>query len=82
MTKTRAGSGRPPRREGPPAALAIDVGNTHSALGFFRRGELAQQWRFATRPGATGDELLTILEPLLRADIPQLRESPEVIIGS
>ena len=37
--------------------LAIDVGNTQTALGLFESGELAKRWRLSTEPQRTGDEL-------------------------
>ena len=37
--------------------LAIDVGNTQTALGLFEGGSLARSWRLATEPQRTGDEL-------------------------
>src|SRR6184192_2847859 len=37
--------------------LAIDVGNTQTALGLFENGELAKRWRLSTEPQRTGDEL-------------------------
>ncbi len=37
--------------------LAIDVGNTESALGVFRGAELVSHWRMSTDPERTADEL-------------------------
>src|SRR2546423_7928038 len=37
--------------------LAVDVGNTQTALGLFEGGELTRRWRLATEPQRTGDEL-------------------------
>src|SRR5436309_16037202 len=37
--------------------LAIDVGNTQTALGLFENGELAKRWRLSTEPQRTGNEL-------------------------
>ena len=45
--------------------LAIDVGNTQTALGMFENGELTRQWRLATEPQRTGDELGLFLGGLL-----------------
>ena len=45
--------------------LAVDVGNTQTALGLFENGELAQRWRLATEPQRTGDELGLFLGGLL-----------------
>jgi type III pantothenate kinase len=45
--------------------LAIDVGNTQTALGLFEDGTLARHWRLATEPQRTGDELRLFLGGLL-----------------
>src|SRR5436189_419521 len=45
--------------------LAVDVGNTQTALGLFEGGELTRHWRLATEPQRTGDELGLFLGGLL-----------------
>ena len=45
--------------------LAVDVGNTQTALGLFEDGELTRRWRLATEPQRTGDELGLFLRGLL-----------------
>jgi type III pantothenate kinase len=45
--------------------LAVDVGNTQTALGLFEDGELTRRWRLATEPQRTGDELGLFLGGLL-----------------
>jgi type III pantothenate kinase len=45
--------------------LAVDVGNTQTALGFYEGAELARHWRLATEPQRTGDELGLFLGGLL-----------------
>jgi type III pantothenate kinase len=45
--------------------LAIDIGNTQTALGLFEGGSLAKSWRLATEPQRTGDELGIFLGGLL-----------------
>ena len=45
--------------------LAIDVGNTQTAVGLFEDGELTRRWRLATEPQRTGDELGLFLGGLL-----------------
>jgi type III pantothenate kinase len=45
--------------------LAIDVGNTQTALGLYDGGTLAKRWRLATEPQRTGDELGIFLGGLL-----------------
>jgi type III pantothenate kinase len=46
--------------------LAVDVGNTQTHIGAFDGAELAHDWRLATEPRATADELLASLATLLR----------------
>src|SRR6187200_1088591 len=45
--------------------LAVDVGNTQTALGLYRDGELADHWRLATERSSTADELGVLLAGLL-----------------
>jgi type III pantothenate kinase len=45
--------------------LAVDVGNTQTHFGTFRKGELVEHWRFATIPSSTRDELAASLRNLL-----------------
>jgi len=47
------------------ALLAIDVGNTQTALGLFEGNELAVHKRLATEPMRTGDEMGVLLRSLL-----------------
>src|SRR5436190_23977760 len=53
-----------------PRLLAIDVGNTQTALGLFEEVELTRQWRLATEAHRTEDELGILLGGLvdLRSD--------------
>jgi type III pantothenate kinase len=45
--------------------LAIDIGNTHTVLGIFDRGdEPRHRWRLSTRGDSTGDDLGTLLSEL------------------
>jgi type III pantothenate kinase len=46
--------------------LAVDVGNTHTTLGFFEGNELRERWRIATRVPRTGDELWVMILQFLR----------------
>jgi type III pantothenate kinase len=48
--------------------LAVDVGNTQTALGLFDGERLTEQWRLATERERTGDELGVLLNGLLDAD--------------
>src|ERR687891_907792 len=45
--------------------LAVDVGNTQTALGLFEGERLAESWRVATEAERTGDELAALLADLL-----------------
>src|SRR6266567_243129 len=72
--------------------LAVDVGNTQTALGLFEGGELTRRWRLATEPQRTGDELglflgglldLTSLEGIcLASTVPALIRSYEELAAS
>ena len=45
--------------------LAVDVGNTQTALGLYDDGTLADNWRLATERTSTADELGVLLGGLL-----------------
>jgi type III pantothenate kinase len=45
--------------------LAVDVGNTQTALGLFDGESLAESWRVATEAERTGDELAALFADLL-----------------
>src|SRR5262249_7927183 len=45
--------------------LAVDVGNTQTALGLYREAELVDHWRLATERSSTADELGVLLTGLL-----------------
>src|SRR5256886_5945339 len=72
--------------------LAVDVGNTQTALGLFEGGELTRRWRLAPEPQRTGDELglflgglldLTSLEGIcLASTVPALIRSYEELAAS
>ncbi|MCY4085451.1 MAG: type III pantothenate kinase [Actinomycetia bacterium] len=44
--------------------LAIDVGNTQTAFGVFAEGALVEDWRIATEPERTGDEIGALVDRL------------------
>jgi type III pantothenate kinase len=48
--------------------LAVDVGNTQTALGLYSGEELAEHWRLATERSTTADELGVVLSGLLDFD--------------
>lgn len=45
--------------------LAVDIGNTNITLGAFSGGNLAREWRIASRPHRTADEYGALLHQLL-----------------
>jgi type III pantothenate kinase len=45
--------------------LTIDVGNTNTVLGMFEGGEVVEDWRIATVPDRTADEIAVVLQGLL-----------------
>jgi len=45
--------------------LAVDVGNTQTALGLYRDATLVEHWRLATERSSTADELGVLLSGLL-----------------
>jgi len=65
-----------------PWLLAIDIGNTQIVIGVFENETLHSLYRLTSQAGRTADELLPLLEPLLRPYIGGLRESRRVAIAS
>jgi type III pantothenate kinase len=49
--------------------LAVDVGNTQTALGLYSSSELSENWRLATERSTTADELGVLLNGLLDFDV-------------
>jgi type III pantothenate kinase len=49
--------------------LAVDVGNTQTALGLYEAERLVDHWRIATERSRTGDELGVLLAGLLDAEL-------------
>jgi type III pantothenate kinase len=49
--------------------LAVDVGNTQTALGLYDASELRENWRLATERSTTADELGVVLGGLLDFDV-------------
>jgi type III pantothenate kinase len=48
--------------------LAVDVGNTQTHLGAFDGADLAHDWRLATAPNATADDLAATISDVLALD--------------
>ena len=51
-----------------PRLLAVDVGNTQTAVGLYEGGVLGRHWRLATEPQRTGDELGILFRGLVELD--------------
>lgn len=62
--------------------LAIDVGNTQTHIGAFRGEDLAENWRFQTRAGATADELAERVKGLLELKGITFGEVESVVVSS
>lgn len=62
--------------------LAIDIGNTQVVVGVLEGEQLHALWRLTSQLGRTADELLPLLEPLLRPYAPQIAKSRRVAIAS
>src|SRR5262249_57168421 len=52
-------------RAGPALLLAVDVGNTQTVFGLFDGDRLSEQFRTATDPARTADELAVTLRALV-----------------
>jgi type III pantothenate kinase len=63
--------------------LAVDIGNTQTHLGIFKRTELMHEWRAATEPRRTADELALLFGQFLSlADMSFSRHVTGVAISS
>ena len=62
--------------------LAIDVGNTQTAVGVYADRELLHEWRIATERNATVDELAARQDQLLRLRGASLGELDDLVVGS
>lgn len=62
--------------------LAIDVGNTQTMAGVYHGAELLHEWRLATDPSATADELAADHDQILRLRGGSLQALDEMVVGS
>lgn len=66
----------------PKVLLAVDIGNTQVVVGILKGGELQAFWRLTSQLTRTSDDLIPLLEPLLRPHLDRLRRSRRVVIAS
>ncbi|MBU0483846.1 MAG: type III pantothenate kinase [Proteobacteria bacterium] len=62
--------------------LAIDVGNTHTVIGLFKKKELFHHWRVKTDPANTADELASQFYSLFAMEKINFSQIKGVIIAS
>ncbi len=63
--------------------LAVDIGNTQTHLGVFKRDELIHEWRVSTDPSRTADELALMFGQFLSlADLSFSSQITGVVISS
>ncbi len=62
--------------------LAIDIGNSHSVIGLFKKATLLHNWRIQTDRKGTADELAATLNGLFLMHAVQLDQITGVIIAS
>lgn len=64
--------------------LTLDIGNSHTVLGFFNleTGDLLHHFRIKTTPNTTGDEYGLMVQGLLNLRNRQISEIKHTIIGS
>jgi type III pantothenate kinase len=61
--------------------VVIDVGNTHTVLGFYRDTELLDHWRISTSTERTRDEYIILLHEFLRSVGAERQEVGGMIIS-
>jgi type III pantothenate kinase len=62
--------------------LAVDVGNSRTALGVFSEKKLIATWNIATNISRTGDELWSLLSPLFEEIELSVRQLTKIVIAS
>ena len=62
--------------------LAVDVGNTQTVLGLFHQGELEPHWRISSHASMTADELVVMVEGLLRGSGRAWGDVERVVVAS
>ncbi len=62
--------------------LAVDIGNTHTVLGLFSHRRLLASWRIPTRKETTGEELFSLVFPLLDTQGFKLRDLDTILASS
>jgi type III pantothenate kinase len=62
--------------------LAIDVGNTHTVLGYFHGPSLKKTYRVSTHPLQTADEFKTKLTTLFKLEGIELTSFDLIVVSS
>ncbi len=62
--------------------LAVDVGNTHTVIGLFRKDTLLAHWRVRTSRHDTADDLAVVLQGLFAAASLSMEKITGFIVGS
>ena len=62
--------------------LAVDIGNTHTVLGLFGARTMLDSWRIPTRKETTGEELFSLLAPLLATRNVSLKDLDTLLVSS
>ena len=62
--------------------LAIDVGNTETAIGLFTNGDLIRHWRIQTKKKSTSDELKSQIHSIFAVDKLDFHDVKTVAISS
>lgn len=62
--------------------LAVDVGNTETSLGLYAGRDLVHDWRLASSPRQTGDELGVLLHALLASVDRRLADVTDIAVST
>jgi len=71
-----------PAQGGRPVLAAVDIGNTHTVVGFFAGATLVHRVRFESARGRTEDELRSLLAKLVRITSPEPLVIEAAALGS
>lgn len=60
----------------------VDIGNTHTVLGLFRKGELIKSWRISSQATKTEDEIWIVISSFFKIDELEIEDVKGVGISS